>query len=304
MEISVIIPVYNAEEFVERAVLSALAQPETAEVLLIEDASTDGSPVVCQNLADEYEKVKLFQHKDGKNHGPGASRNIGLINAGSEFIAFLDADDYYVDGRFVQTKEVFDSSRTAEGVYEYVQRYCSDGKMEMEDSIKPERVVSYKTTAITPPGQLFEQLIFSNTALISLDGLVLKKSVLLKNGMFDEELIQGEDTDFILRLSLNASLFPGCQEFPVCFSELHGKNVTMKENEAMKMKWILYEKWFRMLLKNNWPSKLNRVITNRLFYYHPLMAQFKNIFIFRITMKTILLSFYIFKNPALLNKIL
>ncbi|PMB23704.1 glycosyl transferase family 2, partial [Fischerella thermalis CCMEE 5198] len=60
MQISVIIPVYNAEKYVRQAVESALSQPEVGEVILIEDASSDKSFKVCQELAHEYSLVKLF----------------------------------------------------------------------------------------------------------------------------------------------------------------------------------------------------------------------------------------------------
>ncbi len=102
LQVSVIIPVYNAESFLKEAVFSALQQPETAEVILIEDGSSDDSLKVCQNLAEQYDQVKLFQHPQGVNLGAGASRNLGIEKASSDWIAFLDADDYYLPNRFHQ----------------------------------------------------------------------------------------------------------------------------------------------------------------------------------------------------------
>ena len=61
MTISVIIPVYNAAAFLEKAVHSALQFEEVQEVLLIEDQSTDHSLEVCKKLAQENSKIKLFQ---------------------------------------------------------------------------------------------------------------------------------------------------------------------------------------------------------------------------------------------------
>ena len=65
MNISVIIPVYNAAKFVEEAVESALAQPETSEVILVEDGSPDNSFEVCRALTEKYPKVTLMQHPGG-----------------------------------------------------------------------------------------------------------------------------------------------------------------------------------------------------------------------------------------------
>lgn len=66
MKISVIIPVYNAEKYIEKAVESALQFDEVFEVLLIEDQSPDNALAVCKRLADQYERIKLFQHPDKK----------------------------------------------------------------------------------------------------------------------------------------------------------------------------------------------------------------------------------------------
>ena len=88
ISISVIIPVYNAEKFLRTAVESALREPETSEVILVEDGSSDNSLAICRQLASESSKVRLFQHVDGKNRGVSASRNLGLVKAQSEFIAF------------------------------------------------------------------------------------------------------------------------------------------------------------------------------------------------------------------------
>src|SRR5687767_10956534 len=107
MKISVIIPVYNAEKYVTQAVESALQFEEVYEVILIEDKSPDNALEVCRQLAEKNDRVKLFQHPDKGNHGAGPTRNLGLENATGDFIAFLDADDYYLPNRFDAEKELF-----------------------------------------------------------------------------------------------------------------------------------------------------------------------------------------------------
>ena len=116
MKISVITPVYNAEKFVTQAVESALQFDEVYEVILVEDQSPDNALQVCTALAEKYDRVKLFQHPDKGNHGAGASRNLGLEKATGDFIAFLDADDYYLPNRFDAEKKLFKNPEV-EGVY-------------------------------------------------------------------------------------------------------------------------------------------------------------------------------------------
>ncbi|WP_228459190.1 glycosyltransferase family 2 protein [Chryseobacterium carnipullorum] len=116
MKISVIIPVYNAEKYVSKAVESALQFREVEEVILIEDQSPDNALMICRELSLKYDRVKLFQHPDQGNHGAGSSRNLGIEKSSSDFIAFLDADDYFLPNRFDAERVLFKDPRI-EGVF-------------------------------------------------------------------------------------------------------------------------------------------------------------------------------------------
>ena len=117
MNISIIIPVYNAERFLEKAVDSALQFSEVKEILLVEDGSPDQSLEVCKKLLIKDKRIKLLQHPDQGNHGAGASRNLGLEKATGDFIAFLDADDYYLINRFDAEKEIFNNEKIFPIIY-------------------------------------------------------------------------------------------------------------------------------------------------------------------------------------------
>lgn len=92
--ITVVIPVYNCEKYVERAVRSVLSQPcaNQAEVLVVDDGSKDSSGEICDKLAAEYNNVRVF-HKE--NGGVSSARNLGIEQAAGEYIAFLDSDDWW-----------------------------------------------------------------------------------------------------------------------------------------------------------------------------------------------------------------
>lgn len=90
--VSVIIPVYNAEKYIERAVDSVLNQTfHDYEIILVNDGSTDKSREIIDNIASQYENIACL-HVD--NGGPSKARNIGMSVARGEFIQFMDADDY------------------------------------------------------------------------------------------------------------------------------------------------------------------------------------------------------------------
>ncbi|MGD2175705.1 MAG: glycosyltransferase family 2 protein, partial [Candidatus Brocadiaceae bacterium] len=87
--VSVVVPVYNAQDYVEEAVRSAVRLPRVREVIVVEDGSTDHSLRVCRTLAAESEKVLLLRHPDGANRGPSASRNLGIGRASGTYVACL-----------------------------------------------------------------------------------------------------------------------------------------------------------------------------------------------------------------------
>lgn len=89
--VSVIIPVYNAEEYLIECVLSVTGQTyRNLEILLIDDGSTDMSSEICEELASEDHRIKVF-HKE--NEGAAESRNCGIREANGEWLAFVDSDD-------------------------------------------------------------------------------------------------------------------------------------------------------------------------------------------------------------------
>ena len=91
-EISVIVPVYRAEDFLEKCVASLLGQTfSDLEVLLVDDGSPDNSGALCDQLAQQDPRVRVF-HKE--NGGVSSARNLGMAQAQGTYLAFADADDW------------------------------------------------------------------------------------------------------------------------------------------------------------------------------------------------------------------
>ncbi|WP_081208121.1 glycosyltransferase family 2 protein [Salegentibacter sediminis] len=92
--VSVIMPAYNAERFIEASIKSVQEQTYSHwELLVIDDASADNTSVIIQEFAIADQRIKLIQNKE--NQGPGISRNKGISAANGKYIAFLDADDLW-----------------------------------------------------------------------------------------------------------------------------------------------------------------------------------------------------------------
>ncbi|MFI8543073.1 glycosyltransferase family 2 protein [Enterococcus casseliflavus] len=96
--ISIIVPIYNAEKFLERCISSITTQTYTnLEIILINDGSTDNSIQICQKYKSLDKRIKVI---DKKNTGVSNSRNLGVSLSTGEFISFCDSDDY-LDRNFV-----------------------------------------------------------------------------------------------------------------------------------------------------------------------------------------------------------
>ena len=89
---SVVIPVYNAEKYINRSVESILQQSfENFEVVLVDDGSADKSMELCEKLVQKDTRVSFFHQK---NQGVSAARNKGISMARGKYLVFVDADDY------------------------------------------------------------------------------------------------------------------------------------------------------------------------------------------------------------------
>ena len=212
LNISVIIPVYNAALFVEKAVNSALQFDEVQEILLIEDKSSDNSLSVCQNLAEKNPKIKLFQHPDKGNHGAGATRNLGLQKATQEFIAFLDADDYWLPNRFNAEKELFKDEKI-EGVFGAigVEFLSEKGKTEFQKKFKDTSLTTVKKHA-EGKDVFYGLLGLKNDfgTFFHLNGLTVRNKSIRKNNLkFNEKLRVHQDSDFIIKLAYHCHLKSG-----------------------------------------------------------------------------------------------
>ena len=99
MQLSVIIPMYNAEKYIKRCIESVYRQDldiNHFELLVVNDGSTDNSPSIVKELQKIYPNITLI---DKENGGQATARNMGLEEAHGDFIMFIDADDFLIDYR-------------------------------------------------------------------------------------------------------------------------------------------------------------------------------------------------------------
>ncbi|MCL2627438.1 MAG: glycosyltransferase [Oscillospiraceae bacterium] len=140
--ISVIVPIYNAEAFLEKCVRSILAQSyKNTEVILVNDGSTDKSGEICDAIAGSDSRVKVI-HKE--NGGESSARNVGLNAANGEFFALVDHDDILDNSMYECMHEVMQTTgadlcicgyKQDFGNYKRIINVPVDSKLDMEEFV-------------------------------------------------------------------------------------------------------------------------------------------------------------------------
>ncbi|MBS1814190.1 MAG: glycosyltransferase family 2 protein [Acidobacteria bacterium] len=216
--IAVVIPVYNGENFIRRALDSVLGQTHrAAEIIVVNDGSTDRTP----EIVSEYgPAVTLLQQKNG---GPSKARNAGVDASTAQFVAFLDADDWWEPTKLEKQLKSFEADPTA--VLNYTALRVVDA-------------ATGKHTDLSPPALdiLERQLRWMNRDMPP-SCVMVRRAALKQIGGFNERLLAGEDwyVWFSLR---TAGSFCVCPEPLTDYRQSNvgqSGNATFVFNEFLKM---------------------------------------------------------------------
>jgi len=184
--VSVIIPVYNRERLIKRAIDSVTAQTfQDLEIIGIDDGSTDNSRSVMNNLAATEPRIQILSLTE--NRGVSAARNLGINAARGEWICFLDSDDTWSENKLTaQLKLIKDTPEC---------KICHTDEIWIR---KGKRVNPMKKHA-KPAGDIFLNCL--PLCPVSPSTAMIHKSVFEERGFFDEDLPACEDYDLWLRFS-------------------------------------------------------------------------------------------------------
>lgn len=193
MDISVVIPLFNKEETIHRALMSVMEQSELpSEIIVVNDGSTDGSEQVVSGL--NHPLVQLINQE---NAGVSAARNTGIAAAKYEWIAFLDADDFW-KSNFIHEIVTFIQSNPhlkAVGTNYFFQEKdkCTINPLKRLHEIKHNTIIDYFNLAAY------------NSPPIWTGAVCVKRSLLLKLKGFNEQISSGEDLLLWATIASNTS---------------------------------------------------------------------------------------------------
>lgn len=291
-KISVIIPVYNAEQYISRCIDSVLSQTfSDFELMLINDGSQDNSGMICDEYAVKDSRTMVF-HKE--NGGVSSARNLGLDNVNGEWITFVDADDMLYPFAF----DYMLQSALSEG---------ADVVMANVDRQSQRRISKmFITLSNSVTGKPFHEVI--NRAIWGY--LFNSKLIQDRHIRFNIDLAYSEDTLFLYyvldaatRISIleqSVYLYNKLNENSVCSSTNGLRKIKHQINavtELKKLQMLLPEKWKRRILS----KEIRKTLSMGFLSYHMTHNKGDNAVLFNYykkqigsNMKSLLLFYWLY----------
>ena len=245
--ISIIIPVHNVEEYLEKCLNSIIFQiNKQDEIILINDNSQDSSEEICKKFAEQYNNVKF---ENGAYGGPSKTRNIGIKMATGKYIMFVDSDDYLKNNYI---------SRMIKDIEKYELRVCSY-YFEYPDikKIKPQKYDEEKTENETIEIMKDDFITLYSRQLLNLVWNKIYYANIIKenNILFDENVTKGEDLLFNLEYikHINTNIAVINEPLYYYVSKKTGLNRSFKEpiEDRLKRTENVYKKMKAISEKNN-----------------------------------------------------
>lgn len=255
---AVVIPYFNGEETIERAVVSALNQTvKPSEILVVDDGSKDESARVLQDLAKKHQ----FRVVTTTNGGQGAARNAGVAAVSTEYIAFLDQDDYFLPEHFevLCDQEILNNAR-----FGFVYGDLFEGNF--AGNIIDETVVRFPVLGI---GTTNLHSILGKDLFVLPSASVISRSAFLAVGGFDAQFRGYEDDDLFLRL-FQAGFTHTFINRPVAVWCMHQGNTSYSMTMS-RSRWAYFKK-----LTNVYPDEPAKL---RFYFKNCLVPRFENMFI-------------------------
>lgn len=196
--LSVIIPIYKVEDYLERCVKSVLDQDyKNLEVILVDDGSPDRCPEICEALAKTDERIKVIHKPNG---GLSSARNAGIDMVGGEYLAFLDSDDSWNANMLSKVMKQLEESKSTILTFAALSLYEDSGlyKRHEPDFFSEE----FRTMEVK---DYYSLLIATGNLHESACTHIIDRKFLINNDLYFKEGILCEDTEWMFRLLRTAN---------------------------------------------------------------------------------------------------
>lgn len=199
-KVSVILPIYNCEKYIERCINSILNQTyQNMQILLIDDGSTDNSGMICDNYSKSDSRIVVV-HK--KNEGVSKARNMGLELAEGEYITFVDADDWIENNMIEKMVSILEEKKVDIVRCNFFRNY-RDGSEKVNDIDYSEEIYDIILNKDAIKNKIITKSLEAKLRTY-MYLLVFKKKLINEKLRFESEICLMEDLIFELQLLLKA----------------------------------------------------------------------------------------------------
>lgn len=254
MILSYIVPAYNAEHTIEKAINSILdqriAEEDSIEIILVENGSSDETFNICTKLKNE--KITVLKCED---RGVSNARNIGLKHANGDIIAFCDADDYVLPGAAAYILNHFKNDNKLDIL---VTGFSVQNFRKLENRYPCKGTEKWRTS------KFIHEVLFNKNVMGSVWNKYFRKNVIDKN-VFSIDLTHCEDTEFLVRIVYHRELkIEACSALTYCYIK-NSKSATADVKSLFDNNTLRYNRSFEaMRLYSMNDPKMNRMINAKI----------------------------------------
>ena len=258
-KLSIIVPVYNVENYIKECIESILIQNlDNYEIILVDDGSKDESGNICEQYKSDIIKV-IHQ----ENRGLSGARNTGIRNASGEYLMFIDSDDFI--NKDINLKQILESLQDTD-IFQYRMKYYYDDK-----NVKSLHELNNLNTD-------YYDILSSNVKdgifSVSACDKIIKRKIVVDNSIYFEEGLLSEDIDWSLRIYLNSNSIKLCNEEIYMYRQRRSGSITRKiKNKNIVSLFSIIKKWYNYEYTN---EKIKNIYMNYIAYQYSILLTLMN----------------------------
>lgn len=302
VKVDVVIPCFNGEKYLERAIKSVEAQTlKVNRIIVVNDGSTDGSGEILEQLCKSIENLVVVQQS---NAGLSMARNIGIARSDADLIALLDVDDYWSPIKIENQVRYLIKHPEKHAVFS---SFLESRNGSLTDGRTPPQFI-----AVTPKNLLLQLAFFPGSG----SSILFRQSILtyFDNQLFDISLTYAEDLDCWIKLSgicnigiLNVkdvvidirsdSMQGAVRRNPMPYL-INSLNICTKHKQLLNPIELMFHRYFILFqgLKNDFFRSKASVNPNELFVFFPFLGRLRNLTILKIVCVIVVPPYYLLRK--------
>ena len=257
VKVSVVMPVYNAGELLKESIESAVKQTlKDIEILCVDDGSTDNSVEILKDLSKKYDCIKIYTQE---NEGSGSARNRALDESSGEYIAFLDADDIFVDKNALKKLYDLGVKNNADLVCGNLKRLSFESEVIPNPNYTAENYYYFDSTQTIEPQEYGVPWAFYKN--------IFKRTFLNEHNIRFKNLRRGQDPVFLSEVLANVSKVYGTEVDLYAYRFESGQPYKKIDTPEKKLHYLIHFKECFDALEKGGLYETSEKFKEKLFYF-------------------------------------